>query len=225
MLAMTMSMTALAIDVMLPAFPEIREAMGLPADSPEVGRLVTAFFLGLAVAQIPAGILSDRFGRKPILYVGLGLYAVGAIATMLAPSLGWMLVARFAWGLGRRWPPRAGHRHRPRPLQRQRMARVMSLVMSMFLLIPVIAPTIGALLLLFGPWQLVFGFCAAAALAVKLWPRRLPESLPPEHRRPLGFAPVLGAARIIAGSHTTVLLGLALTASMGHSWPTSPLRN
>lgn len=212
MLAATMAMTALAIDVMLPAFGDIRAEMGLAPDSSAVSGLVTAFFLGLAVAQIPAGLLADRYGRKPVLRIGLLLYAAGAIGTLLAPSLGWMLAARFVWGLAA-----GGPRVVTMAIVRDRysgdqMARVMSVVMAMFILVPVIAPTIGSALLAIGTWQFVFAFCAVAATALNIWSGRPEETLQPEHRRPLRLGPVLEGARQVLHSRETVLLGLALTA-------------
>lgn len=214
MLAMTMAMTALAIDVMLPAFPEIREAVGLAPDSPDVSGLVTVFFLGMAIAQIPAGLLADRFGRKPVLRIGLLLYAAGAIGTLLAPSLGWMLLARFLWGVGAGGPRVVAMAIVRDRYSGDQMARMMSAVMAMFILVPVIAPSIGSLLLLLGPWQLVFGFCAVAATALNVWTARLPETLHPEHRRPLRLRPVIEGARVVLRTRETVLLGLALTAVM-----------
>lgn len=165
---MSMAMTALAIDVMLPAFADIRESMDLPANSPDVSGLITAFFLGLAVAQIPAGVLADRYGRKPVLRIGLVLYTLGAVGTMFAPSLGWMLVARFLWGLGAGGPRVVAIAIVRDRYSGDQMARMMSLVMAMFILIPVIAPSIGSLLLVFGPWPTVFGFCAVASSLVAL---------------------------------------------------------
>jgi DHA1 family bicyclomycin/chloramphenicol resistance-like MFS transporter len=214
LLAMTMAMTALAIDVMLPAFPEIREATGLAPGSPDVSQLVTAFFFGLAVAQIPAGLLADRFGRKPVLHIGLVLYALGAIGTLLAPSLGWMLIARFCWGLGAGGPRVVAVAIVRDRYRGDQMARVMSMVMAMFVLVPIVAPSIGSLLLALGPWQLVFGFCAVTATAVNVWGMRLPETLHPEHRRPLRFGPIVAGGRAVLHARQTVLLGLALTAVM-----------
>ncbi len=214
MLAMTMAMTALAIDVMLPAFGEIREAMDLPAGSSDTGALITVFFLGLAIAQIPAGLLADRFGRKPVLHIGLVLYALGAVGAMFAPSLGWMLVGRFLWGLGAGGPRVVAVAIVRDRYSGDRMARMMSFVMAMFILIPIVAPSIGSALLAIGPWQLVFGFCALVACAVNLWCTRLPETLHPEHRRPLQLRPILLGARTVVRSRETVLLGVALTAVM-----------
>ncbi|MFV0309499.1 MAG: multidrug effflux MFS transporter [Desertimonas sp.] len=214
LLAMTMAMTALAMDVMLPAFPDIREAMGLPPGSTDVSQLVTAFFLGLAVAQVPAGILSDHFGRTAVLRVGLVVYALGALATLLAPSLGWMLAARFAWGIGAAAPRVTAVAIVRDRFSGDEMARVMSLVMTMFLLVPVVAPAIGSALLVIGPWQTVFAFCAVVGLTMALWMRRLPETLPVEDRRSLRLGPVLEGARTVLRNRQTVLLMVAMTAAM-----------
>lgn len=215
LLAMTMATTALSIDIMLPAFPEIREALGLAPGSTAVSGMVTAFFLGLAVAQIPAGLLADRFGRKAVLHLGMGLYLIGVIGALLAPSLSWMLVARFVWGMGA-----GGPRVVSMAIVRDRyvgdeMARIMSTVMVVFLLVPVVAPTIGSALLVVGSWQLVFGFCAVAGTALNLWALRLPETLRPENQRALRIRPVIEGAMVVLRSRETVLLGLALTAMMG----------
>jgi DHA1 family bicyclomycin/chloramphenicol resistance-like MFS transporter len=99
-LALVMSIVALAVDIMLPAFADIRAEFGLAADSTAAAGLITTFLLGLAVSQLVYGVLADRFGRKPVLYAGIGLYIIGALASALAPGLGWLLAARFLWGVG-----------------------------------------------------------------------------------------------------------------------------
>ena len=175
MLALIMAMNAIAIDIMLPAFPEIREATGLTPDSAEVGQLVTAFFLGMALSQVPAGVLADRFGRKPVLHVGLVVYALGAVGAMLAPTLGWMLVARFVWGLGAGGPRVVAIATVRDRFRGDQMARVMSTVMAMLILAPFIAPSFGSLLMAIGPWQLVFGAPRRGAIVLNVWALRLPR--------------------------------------------------
>ena len=215
LLAMIMATTALSIDIMLPAFPEIREALGLAPGSTSVSGLLTAFFLGMAAAQIPAGLLADRYGRKVVLHLGMVLYLIGAVGALLAPSLGWMLIARFVWGVGAGGPRGVSMAIVRDRYSGDQMARVMSMVMAMFLLVPVVAPTIGSALLTVGSWQLVFGFCAVVGVALNLWALRLPETLRPENERPLRIRPVLEGAMVVLRSRETVLLGLALTAMMG----------
>ena len=87
LMASCMGMVALSIDLMLPAFPDMRDDFGLAADSTATSWIVTAFFLGLASGQLVYGPLSDRFGRKPLLYAGLAIMVVAASASAVAPSL------------------------------------------------------------------------------------------------------------------------------------------
>src|SRR5207342_399011 len=94
------AMAALSIDLLLPAFPDIRTEFGLGADSTEPAKLITWFFLGLAVGQLVYGPLSDRYGRKPLLYAGLVVYVIGALGATMVPSFTALIACRFVWGLG-----------------------------------------------------------------------------------------------------------------------------
>ena len=93
-------MTALSIDLALPAFPEIRKSFDLSPDSTEVSALITFFFLGLAVGQLVFGPLSDRFGRKPTLMAGMTVFVAGAVLAALMPTLPGVLIGRALWGFG-----------------------------------------------------------------------------------------------------------------------------
>ncbi len=215
LLAFSMSLAALGIDIMLPAFGAIRSDLGLPSDSTRVAGTVTTYFLGLALGQIFYGPVSDRFGRKPALYVGYGIYLFGAIAAAVAPDLGFMLVVRFVWGLGA-----AGPRVVTLSVVRDRfegeaMSRAMSFIMAVFILVPVMAPSVGALILTVASWRWVFGFCAGAAAVMALWASRLAESLHPDHRMELRFKRVMAAGRTVVSHRQTLGYTLALTALMG----------
>ncbi|HVR33065.1 MAG TPA: multidrug effflux MFS transporter [Acidimicrobiia bacterium] len=215
-LAATMSMTALGVDIMLPAFAAIREGFGLAPDATEVARVVTAYFFGIAVGQVFYGPIADYFGRKRTLLVAASLYAVGAVLSALSPSLGLLLAARFLWGLGA-----AGGRVIVGAIVRDvyegdRMARAMSLVFSIFILVPVFAPALGAIILNFTTWPWVFAFCAVWAGGVLLWSRRLPETLAPENRlADLSFARLKLAARFVLGNRITVGHTAALAVLFG----------
>ncbi len=187
MISAIMALMALGIDLMLPAFDDIREAYDLGASSPETGKVITVFFLGLAVAQLVYGPLADRYGRKPVLYLGSIIYLAGAVGSALAPTFELLLLSRFIWGIGA-----AGSRVVATAIVRDRfegtaMAKAMSQVMAVFMLVPVLAPTIGTGLIAIFPWRSVFWFCAVCAVIVTLWSLRLRESLDPAHRRPFRF--------------------------------------
>lgn len=151
--ASIMTLTALAIDIMLPAFAEIREHFNLDPQSTDTAKIISFFFLG-QVAQIIFGTLSDRFGRLPILRVGFPLYIGGGIAAALASGLSLMYFARFVAGVGASavfMTTIAGVRDR---FEGDRMAQVMSLIMTIFLFTPVIAPFWGRPFCIFsrGEW-------------------------------------------------------------------------
>src|SRR5690606_33891224 len=141
---MSMALAALRPDIVLPAFGEMRAARGLPSHSTAVTGGIGGYFFGLAVSQVFYGPLADRFGRKPILYVGYAIYLIGAVASALAPTLELVVAARFVWGLGA-----AGPRVVTLTVVRDRcggeeMARAMSFIMAGFVLAPGVSPSLGA---------------------------------------------------------------------------------
>ena len=131
---MIMALAALGIDLMLPAFDTIRDHFGFADDSTRVAQVVTAFLLGMALAQFFYGPLADRFGRKPILYLGFAIYFAGAIGSTLAPTFELILIGRFIWGIGA-----AGSRVVSVSIVRDKysgeeMARAMSFIMAVFII-------------------------------------------------------------------------------------------
>jgi len=215
LLAMMMAIIALSVDLMLPAFGDIRADFGLTPDSNALAGLITVFLLGLALAQVVYGVLSDRYGRRPIIYTGLAIYIVGAAASALAPTLGWLLVARFLWGLGAAAPRVVTLSVVRDTYQGDQMAKVMSFIMAIFILVPVFAPTLGALLTGWFTWRGMFGFTVIAAIAVWVWAVRLPETLHPEDRRSRGWSQVVQAGRKVLTTRSTMTYTLALTFMFG----------
>ena len=179
-----MASTAVAIDVMLPAFPEMRAEYGMEPGSADVAWIITAFFLGMATGPWLYGPASDKFGRLTPLRLGLALYVIAAILATVAPSWEWLIASRFVWGLGS-----AGPRSISLAMIRDRysgdtMARLMSLIMAVFLLVPILAPAIGAGLIHILPWRSVFVAPAIFGLLLIVWSFRLPETLAAENARP-----------------------------------------
>lgn len=212
---MAMALSALGIDLMLPAFSAIRADLGLAADSTAVSGLLTTYFLGLAAGQLLYGPLADRFGRRPILYLGYAIYAVGALLATFAPTLGLLLISRFVWGLGA-----AGSRVITLAVIRdsyegERMSRAMSFVMAVFILVPVVAPSLGAAIAAVASWRWIFGTCVLAVAIMAVWSMRLPETLREEHRRELRYDRLLEATRIVVSNRRTVAYTLAMTSLYG----------
>ncbi|MEM7326430.1 MAG: multidrug effflux MFS transporter [Actinomycetota bacterium] len=198
-----MALMALGIDLMLPAFDDIRAAYDLGEGSNRTGQVITVFFLGLAAAQLFYGPLADRFGRKPVLYAGIVVSTLGAVGSALAPSFELLLASRFLWGVGA-----AGARVVSTAIIRDRfvgstMAKAMSQVMAVFILVPVVAPSIGAGLIAVLPWRSVFWFCVVWSGVIGLWGLRLNETLDPAHVRPLSVRSSVAGYRQVARTPIT----------------------
>jgi MFS transporter, DHA1 family, multidrug resistance protein len=220
LLALSIALAALGIDLMLPAFGDMRSDLGLAADSTAVAGLVTAYFLGLAFGQLAYGPIADRYGRRRALYIGYGIYLAAALAATFAPTLGLLWLSRFVWGVGAAGPRVAVLAIVRDTYEGERMARAMSFIMAVFILVPVIAPTIGAALTAAVSWRFTMGTCAIAAAIMALWARRLPETLAPEHQLRLSPRRLLDAAHVVVSNRQAVAYGLAMTALYGSfiSW-------
>jgi DHA1 family bicyclomycin/chloramphenicol resistance-like MFS transporter len=214
-LAACMAATALAIDSALPAFGEIRTAFDLADDATSVTGIITFFFIGSSLGLLPAGILADRFGRRPVMWGGLALYVLGAVASVFAPSLWIMFVARFVWGLGSAGPRVAAMAMVRDAYEGEQMAKQMSLIMAVFILVPTFAPAIAAGVLVLGPWQVVFLGCAGVAIVVAGAVTMLPETLTAESTRTLGGRDVGRSLRTIVTTPGTFGYLLSLTALFG----------
>lgn len=203
MLSMISALTALAIDFMSPAFGAIRQHFELGAASTSAALIITFFFLG-QVSQVLFGPLSDRFGRLPVLRAGFLIYASASIASVFAPSFSLMLLARLIWGLGA-----AALQVSAMAIVRDRyqgddMARVLSVVMAIFLIVPVFAPVAGAAVLAVSSWQVVFGFPSVLAIGLFFWSLRLVESRPESNKISLELGAVTRAFRFVASNRQTV---------------------
>ncbi len=143
-----------AIDMYLPALPAIGRA--LHADVHQVQLSLMTFFLTFAVSQIVYGPASDMFGRKPPLYVGIALFAIGSVGCALAPDIGWLVGFRALQGLGA-GAPNVITRAVVRDLHTGAEAtRLMSLLMLVFSVSPILAPLAGSLIIDVGGWQAIF---------------------------------------------------------------------
>jgi len=212
---MTMALGALGIDLMLPAFDEIRSAFDLAADSTRVAGIVTTYMFGLAMGTLVYGPLSDRVGRRPALYLGFALYALGALGAALAPSLEAILAARFLWGLGAAGPRTIVLAIVRDSYRGDELAKRMSLILAVFIVVPVLAPSLGALIVAVAPWRWVFWACLAFVGGIALWAMRIPETHGSAKRIDSGGADILRAVRTVIGNPQTMGYLLALTVSFG----------
>ena len=212
LMAMLMSLVALSIDAMLPALGEIGRDLGVERDN-DVQLIVSLIFLGIAVGQLAYGPLSDSIGRKPALLAGLGLYMVGCLLSLFSQSFSVMLAGRLMQGLGVAGPRIVAVALIRDQYEGRRMARVMSFVMAIFVIVPIVAPALGQGILLIASWRAIFGVFLAMAVAVSFWfTTRQPETLPLERRIPLAPARVVSGFREVLTNRTA--LGYTITAGL-----------
>ena len=195
LIALLMSLVALAIDAMLPALPAIGRDLGVPRPN-DVQYVITSLFLGLGLGQMIFGPLSDRIGRKPAIHAGLALFMTGCLVSIFASTFEAMIVGRVLQGIGVAGPRIVTVALVRDQYEGRHMARLMSFALAVFILVPTVAPALGQGIQWLGGWRAIFGtFFAAAGVAFAWFALRQPETLSPAHRRP--FSPrAIGQAAV-----------------------------
>ena len=209
-IASIMALNPLAMDMMLPALPNIRSAFHLgDANRPQM--VLSIFLVGFGVGQFVMGPLSDRFGRRPVLLGGMSVYFIASLLAIAAPSFETLLLARALQGLGT-----SATRVIATSIVRdcyagRRMASVMSLAMMVFIAVPVIAPSFGQAVLMLTQWRGIFIVLMVYGMLTLIWSAlRMPETLPVPLRRSLAVREVLDAFRQTVTNRQT--LGYALVS-------------
>jgi DHA1 family bicyclomycin/chloramphenicol resistance-like MFS transporter len=208
LMAFTMSLVALSIDAMLPAFPDMSRDLGVTGAN-DIQLVVSTLFIGLATGQLFYGPLSDSIGRKPAIYTGFVLFILGSMLSMMASDFYLMLTGRLLQGMGA-----AGPRTVSVALIRDRfhgseMAKVMSFIMTVFILVPIFAPALGQGILLLAGWRAIYGVFVLLALLLLAWlSLRQPETLPADKRKPFTLGNVFSAFGEVASSRVAVTYSL-----------------
>ncbi len=168
LMAVLMSMVALTIDTVLPALDQIGSSLRVQ-DPNDNQLIIFTLFLGLALGQMLYGPVSDSFGRKKAIYLGIIIFIVGSIISLFSMNFTFMLIGRVCQGFGVascRVVTLAMIRDK---LEGREMGRVMSLIMVLFIMVPAIAPSIGQAILLFSNWRAIFGFILIISIFSGLW--------------------------------------------------------
>lgn len=215
MIAAIMALNPLAMDIMLPALPHLGAAFKI-ADGNHLQTVLSVFLLGFGVAQFAIGPLSDRYGRRPILLAGMGVYCAASVLALFAPSFEMLLLARLLQGMGT-----AATRVIAVSIVRDcysggRMAGVMSLAIMVFISVPVIAPSFGQALMVLTEWRGIFVVLMLYGLLTFAWSAwRLPETLSVAKRRSLAIPDVLYAYRQTVSHRQTLGYGVAAGVLQG----------
>jgi MFS transporter, DHA1 family, multidrug resistance protein len=206
------SLTALAIDAMLPSLPQIGSDLNVQNVN-DRQLVVSVLFLGMALGQLFFGPLSDNTGRKPAIYAGYALFIAGALLSALAVNFTMMLAGRLLQGIGIS-SPRAVTVALVRDRYAGRaMARVMSFVMTVFILVPMLAPTFGQAVLLFSSWRAIFISFILTAIVTMVWfALRMPETLAREDRSSFSLQQISNTIREIL--KIRIALGYTITAGL-----------
>lgn len=215
LLALLVALTALSIDIMLPALPDIGVSFGIANDN-DRQVVVTAYLVGLAGGQLVWGHLSDLLGRRQPLLVGLAIYVAGSLAALLAPSLIWLIIARIGQGFGGASARTIGTAVVRDTFSGRDMARTMSFVMMVFIVVPVVAPSAGQALLQIGNWRWTFAALLATGVIAIAWvAARLPETW---HDAKRASAPRMGLVQsffAVVSNDVTRSYGLAAGCTFG----------
>lgn len=212
MMALVMALQALAVDAMLPALGFIAGDLGV-TDPNRRQLVIGAFMLASGFASLFPGSLADRYGRRPVLLSCIGLYIVFSIGCALVTSFDALLVMRVLQAIGC-----GGLAVLPGAIIRDRfsgdqMAKQMSIISMVFLVVPMLAPSIGQIVLLFAGWRWIFVFLAAMAVIMGTWVFiRLPETLNPEYRQPI--RPMAIAVNMAGAATNRSAIGYVLGGAM-----------
>jgi MFS transporter, DHA1 family, multidrug resistance protein len=219
-ITMTMSLAALSTDMMLPALAQIGSDLGV-RNANDRQLIVSLLFLGLAIGQIFFGPLSDKTGRKPAIYLGYVLFISGALLSVFSINFPMTLAGRLLQGIGISAPRSVTLALVRDRFEGRAMARVMSFVMTVFILVPMIAPSFGQAILLISGWRAVFVALVLMAIFTLVWfAIRIPETLEAEKRAPFKLGRIAKAMLEVLRMRTalgyTISAGLVAGAFIGY---------
>lgn len=195
LMAMLFATIAFSIDAMLPALPDIAREL-TPDDPTRAPLILTSFVLGMGLGTFFAGPLSDAFGRRRVMFCGAGIYVASALVAWASMSLELMLVARVFQGIGAAGPRVVSIAIIRDLYSGREMARILSIAMMIFTVVPAFAPAMGVVIIAGFGWRSIFMAFVAFSLISALWLKiRLPETLPEAKRRPVRFSLMMAAVR------------------------------
>ena len=206
LMAVMTAIVAFSIDSMLPAMPEIARELS-PDDPNKAQLIITSFVFGMGLGTLFAGPLADAFGRKPVIIFGTGIYIIGAVLAYVSQSLELALAARVLQGLGAAGPRIASMAIIRDLYEGRQMARIISLVMMVFALIPAMGPLMGQGIIYLVGWRGIFlAFILFGILSCTWLGRRQPETLATDNRRPFRLSTIIAGTKEICRIRRVMLV-------------------
>ncbi|MDV5188987.1 multidrug effflux MFS transporter [Acinetobacter baumannii] len=204
LMALLMSIVSFSIDAVLPALGEVGRVFELKNNN-QTQWVIIGIFSGMTIGQLIAGPLSDAIGRKRILFTGIIIYFLGSLLCFTTQSFEWFLVGRFIQGIGVSGPYVASISIVRDKYSGAQMARIMSLIMMVFMVAPAIAPSLGQLIIHFFGWRDIFVLYMIYATVVGAWVAlRLEETLLPENRLPMRLQAFQEGFKEVVSNKTTM---------------------
>jgi len=210
LMALMISITALSIDMMLPALPEIGRDLRVDHAN-DVQLVVTVLLFGMGIGQLLFGPFADSFGRKPVILTGFVIFIIGCLFSIFSTRFEFMVVGRLIQGIGTGGPRTAIIALVRDQYGGRAMARIMSAIMAVFIIVPAVAPALGQLVLLAFGWKAIFGVLVLQGVVVLTWfGIRQPETLSRNNRIPFSFVRIVsGVAKVCKNSNS---MGYTLAA-------------
>lgn len=211
MVAGLMALNALSIDIMLPALPDIGRDFGVPGNERQL--VVAAYVFGFGVAQLFFGPLADALGRRKVLLWALAGFVLATGLCLLAGDFAWLLAARALQGVAAAATRVVAMAVVRDLVSGRRMAQIMSFAITVFMIVPILAPGIGQLILFVAPWQWIFAALLIGTLGLWGWMQaRLPETLTEENRSPFQLGEAMSS--YAAAARHPVTLGYMIASSL-----------
>lgn len=209
LIALMMALNAVAIDIMLPALPIIGDELGATSDNDQQ-LMLTLYLIGFGLSQLFYGPLSDSIGRRRVVFIGTILFLVPVAVAPLSPDYSTLLMLRFFQGLGAGASRVIATSIVRDKFEGRAMAEIMSLIMMIFMAMPIVAPSLGQVIIMASTWHFTFLFMAAMAILTLCWAYfRLPETLPTDERKNFSIHSVAASFAIVLKHRYAISQALA----------------
>lgn len=205
LIALMVSLSAMSTDMMLPGIANMAENLGAPNQN-SAQLIISALLFGLTFGQLFYGPLSDSYGRRPLVFLGFGIFILGTLMCIFAATFHMLLLGRLLQGFGAAGPRVVGTSIVRDLYSGRHMAKILSIMMSFFIIVPTVSPIIGQFILTIAGWREIFYVLLGSSLTTLIWfGVRQGETLSPEYKRPFSASTILNGFAEVAKNKTCLL--------------------